>query len=98
MTFAKEDEVFPTRNILDTSVDKEDASKDDVAAKKEEGGSEDTAEINSNGKRKLPEQETEKKVCFCLVFVSVSLIIIYFLRSCMVHHDFLPNHVCSHSY
>lgn len=66
MTFAKEEEVFPTINILDTSVDKEDASKDDVAAKKEEGDSEETAEINSNSKRKLPEQETEKKVCFCL--------------------------------
>uniref|UniRef100_A0A1J3CJ78 Splicing factor U2AF-associated protein 2 n=1 Tax=Noccaea caerulescens TaxID=107243 RepID=A0A1J3CJ78_NOCCA len=59
MTFAKEDEVFPT--IIDTSVDKEDGSKDDVVAEKEEGVSEATAEINSNGKRKLPEQETEKK-------------------------------------
>jgi HIV Tat-specific factor 1 len=61
MTFAKEDEVFPTINILDTSVDKKDASKDDVAGKKEEDGSDETAEINSNGKRKLPEPETEKK-------------------------------------
>ncbi|CAA7018183.1 unnamed protein product [Microthlaspi erraticum] len=62
MTFAKEDEIFRAINILDTSVDKEDASKDDVAAKKEEGVSDDIAEINSNGKRKLPEQEeTEKK-------------------------------------
>ncbi|XP_019083831.1 PREDICTED: HIV Tat-specific factor 1-like [Camelina sativa] len=59
MTFAKEDEVFPTINILDT---KKDDSEDDVAAgKTEEDGSDETAEINSNGKRKLPEPETEKK-------------------------------------
>ncbi|KAF8064756.1 hypothetical protein N665_1169s0014 [Sinapis alba] len=61
MTFAEEDEVIPTINILDTSVDKEDASKDDVAGKKEEDGSDQTGEINDNGKRKLPEEETEKK-------------------------------------
>ncbi|KFK25854.1 hypothetical protein AALP_AA8G171000 [Arabis alpina] len=63
MTFAKDDEVFPTVNILDTSVDKEDTSKDDVAGKKEEDGSDEIAEINNNGKRKLPETEpeTEKK-------------------------------------
>ncbi|KAG2300387.1 hypothetical protein Bca4012_011972 [Brassica carinata] len=61
MTFAEEDEIIPTINILDTSVDKEDASKDVVAGKKEEDGSDQTAEINNNGKRKLPEEETEKK-------------------------------------
>ncbi|KAL1205820.1 Splicing factor U2af large subunit A [Cardamine amara subsp. amara] len=61
MTFAEEDEVFPTINILDTSVDEGDASKDDVAGKKEEEVSDETAEINANGKRKLPEPETEKK-------------------------------------
>ncbi|CAN8256116.1 unnamed protein product [Cochlearia groenlandica] len=61
MTFATEDEVFPAINILDTSVDKEDAPKDNVADKKEEVGSDETAEINSNGKRKMPEEETEKK-------------------------------------
>lgn len=71
MTFANEDEVFPTINILDTSVDKKDVSKEDVAGKKEEDASDETAEINSNGKRKLPEPETEKKVfvfVFCLHF------------------------------
>ncbi|ESQ41612.1 hypothetical protein EUTSA_v10013396mg [Eutrema salsugineum] len=61
MTFATEDEVFPTINILDTSVDKEDAAKDDVTGKNEEDRSDEIAEINSNGKRKLAEQETEKK-------------------------------------
>lgn len=71
MTFAKEDEVFPTINILDTSVDEKDASKDDVAGKKEEEVSDEAAEINTNGKRKLPEPETEKKVCFfCLCLSS----------------------------
>lgn len=97
MTFAKEDEVFPT--IIDTSVDKDDGSKDDVVAEKEEGVSEETAEINGNGKRKLPEEETEKKV-----FVSVFSVHYCFfnhnfslLRPCMLHHDFSPNHVCSHT-
>lgn len=78
MTFAKEDEVFPTINILDTSVDKNDAAKDDVAGKKEEDGSDETTEMNSNGKRKLPEPETEKKVfvfVFCLHFGFVTIII-----------------------
>ncbi|CAN7067979.1 unnamed protein product [Brassica rapa subsp. trilocularis] len=61
MTFAEEDEVIPTINVLDTSVDNEDVSKDDVAGKKEEDNSDQAAEINNNGKRKLPEEETEKK-------------------------------------
>ncbi|KFK29166.1 hypothetical protein AALP_AA7G098100 [Arabis alpina] len=56
-----DDEVFPVVNILDTSVDNEDTSKDDVASKKDEDGSHETAEINSNDKRKLPETETEKR-------------------------------------
>lgn len=91
MTFAEEDEVIPTINILDTSVDKEDASKDDVASKKEEDGSDQTAEINNNGKRKLPEEETEKKVfviVFCLLLCFVDHHI-SFLRSCMLLQDFL---------
>lgn len=86
MTFAEEDEVIPTINVLDTSVDKEDVSKDDVASKKEEDGSDQTAEINNNGKRKLPEEETEKKV-FVIVFCLLLCFVyhrISFLRSCMV--------------
>ncbi|CAH2072623.1 unnamed protein product [Thlaspi arvense] len=57
MTFATEDEVFPAINILDTSAEKE----DELTGEKEEDGSDETAEINTNRKRKLPEQETEKK-------------------------------------
>lgn len=86
MTFAEEDEVIPTINVLDTSVDNEDVSKDDVASKKEEDGSDQTAEINNNGKRKLPEEETEKKV-FVIVFCRLLCFVYYrisFLRSCMV--------------
>ncbi|KFK23788.1 hypothetical protein AALP_AAs57599U000100, partial [Arabis alpina] len=56
-----DDEVFPAVNILDTSFDNEDTSKDDVASKKDEDDSDETAGINSNDKRKLPETETEKK-------------------------------------
>lgn len=104
MTFAKEDEVFPTVNILDTSVDKEDASKDDVAGKKEEDGFDEAAELNSNGKRKLSETEpeteteTEKKVFFCLLssflFCSLSFLS---LKAMHATSRFLAKACFSHS-
>ncbi|XP_010549896.1 PREDICTED: splicing factor U2AF-associated protein 2 [Tarenaya hassleriana] len=60
MTFAKEEEVFPTLNIVDTSFDEDDASKDDVAGTTQDMSGE-SSEVKNNSKRKMPEIQAEKK-------------------------------------
>lgn len=63
MTFLREEEVFPTADVIDTSADEEVA---------------DTAEAKQSAKRKLPDNQVEEKVVIFCCFFSLSLSVIFF--------------------
>lgn len=57
MTFLQEEEVFSTPAVLDASVT-------ETNIKAEVDGSDKVVKENHDGKRKQPDNQTEKKVCF----------------------------------
>lgn len=69
MTYAEEEELFPTLPTDDSSVN-ENKSMDNIEADKTAGDSTETTAATHNGKRKLPEtDDSEKKVTHSVTFI-----------------------------
>lgn len=66
MTYAEEEELFPT---LPADVASENENMDNTEADKNATDSTETATATHNGKRKLPEKDAEKKVTHSLTFI-----------------------------